>query len=124
TGAQTTLADHYTYAVLLHERAGEAFHAVARGRADAHRGVASRMLGAFRHLPDIGSGMDDGMPGEIEACPAAAVEHVDLRRVADPEQRPMQRHGVVDAQLPRVRFRNRWGEIVVRHLVRRRAATS
>ena len=58
--------------------------------------------------------MDHRVPGEIEARLAAAVEHVDLRRVADAVERPVQRYGVVDAQRTDLRFGERGTKVVVR----------
>ncbi len=73
------------------------------------------MLGAGGHLAHIGRGVDYRMAAEIEARLAAAVEHMDLRGVADAEQRLLQGHGVVDAQLTDLCLRHGRGEFVVRH---------
>ena len=66
-------------------------------------------------LLHVGRGVDHGVPGEIEAGLAPAVEHVDLRRVADAEERSFQRHRIVDAELPDLRFGKRRTQVVVRH---------
>src|SRR5204862_1205673 len=55
------------------------------------------------------------MPGEVEARPAPAVEHVDLRRVADAVEQAVEGDGVVHAQAAHLRLGHRRREIVVRH---------
>ncbi len=45
------------------------------------------------------------MAAQIEARRAAAVEHMDQRRVAHAEQRLLQRDGVIDAQRARLLLR-------------------
>src|SRR5687767_6894461 len=73
------------------------------------------MLPALLHFPYVRGGVDDGMPAQVEARLAAAVEHMDLRGVANPVQDAVQRHGVIDTQSPCLSFRNRRLKIVVRH---------
>src|SRR5207244_8847904 len=58
--------------------------------ADADWRVARRVLRTLFHLTYVRGGMNHGMPGEVEASLATAVEHVDLRRVADAEERAVQ----------------------------------
>src|SRR5688500_4028603 len=99
--AQAALSDNEAHAVLAHERPGKALHAIACRSADADRGIAARMGVASLHLAHVGRGMDHRMAGKVEAGLASAIEHVDLRRVADAEQRTAQGHRVVDVQRPR-----------------------
>ena len=60
--------------------------------------VAGRVLVRALDAAHVRRGVDDGVAVEIEARAPAAVEHVDLRRVADAEQRALEGHGVADAQ--------------------------
>jgi hypothetical protein len=48
--------------------------------------------------------VDHGVAVQVEPRAAAAVEQVDLRRVADAVQRVLQRHGVVDTQRAHLRL--------------------
>src|SRR5258705_7056143 len=59
--------------------------------------------------------MDDGMPGEIEARRAAAVEHMDAARIADAEEGVLERRRVADPQDADLRLVERHGEGVVGH---------
>jgi hypothetical protein len=112
--AQAALADDQSHALALHQRPREAFHPIGRGGADAHRRVARGMLGAGRHLAHVGRGVDHGMAAQVQPR-AAAVEHVDLRRVANAVERALQRHGVVDAQRAHLRLGDRHLQFVVGH---------
>ena len=55
------------------------------------------------------------MPLEVETRLAAAIEHVDLRRVADAVQRAGERDGVVHPQRSDLGVADRRRELVVRH---------
>jgi FMN phosphatase YigB (HAD superfamily) len=57
----------------------------------------------------------DRVPAEVEARRAAAVEHVDLRGVADPEQGAVERDGVAHREVAHLRLGHRRRELVVRH---------
>jgi hypothetical protein len=92
---------------LLHQRPREALHAVGRGGADAHRRIAGRVLGAHRHLAHVGRGVDHGMAAQVQPRACGRGRTVDLRRVADAEQRALQRHGVVDPQRAHLRLGDR-----------------
>ena len=58
--------------------------------------------------------MDDRVPAQIEVRVPAAIEHVDLRRVADAVQRSLQGDRVVDAQARALRFADR-SRAIMRH---------
>src|SRR5439155_24729919 len=117
-GAQAPFANHDAHAVLLEQRPREALHAIARRGADADWRVARRVLRTLFHLTYVRGGMNHGMPGEIEARLAPAVEHVDLRGVADAEQRALQGDRVVHAQLSDLGFANRRVEVVMHYVPR------
>ena len=61
----------------------------------------------------FGEGAD--APSSGEARPAAAVEHVDAGRVADAVERPVERHGVVHAELADLLLGHRRGDVEVGH---------
>src|ERR1041385_4893670 len=96
---QAALADDDPHPVFAHQRPGEALHAVARGGADAERLVARGISRARLHLAHIGRGMDYRVAGEVEPGFAAAIEHVNLGRVADAEERATERDSVVHPEL-------------------------
>ena len=113
--AQAPFADDEPHAVLLHQRAREALHAIAGRGADADRRIAGGVLRTLRHLAHIGRGVDRRVARQIEMRLAAAVEHVDQRRIAQAEERAVERHRIVDAQRSCLRFADRHREVVVRH---------
>ena len=59
--------------------------------------------------------MDHGVAAQVETGGAAAVEHVDLGRVADAEQGLLQGDGIVHAQLADLLFGHGHVEFVVGH---------
>ena len=59
--------------------------------------------------------MDDGITLQVEAGAPAAIEHVDLGRVADSEQRALEGDGVADAQRPSLGLVDRHLEDMVSH---------
>ena len=75
----------------------------------------ARIVRILRHLAHIGGGVDHRMALEVELRRAPAVEHVDLRGVADAEQRLLQRHRVVDAKGAHLRLGDRHFEDVMGH---------
>src|SRR6185503_12618020 len=75
---------------------------------------ADRLV-AGRGLPHIRRGVDHRMAAQVEARLAAAVEHVDLRRVANAEQRSIDREGVLYPELADIGLRDRHGKNVMRH---------
>jgi hypothetical protein len=59
--------------------------------------------------------VDDGVAVQVEARRARPVEHVDLRRVANAEERSLQGDRIVDAQASNLGLADRRGELVVCH---------
>ena len=57
--------------------------------------------------------MNHGVAGKVEARAALAVEERDLGRIADAEQRALQRDGIVNAQRPDLRRHERRHELCV-----------
>src|SRR5215510_11186320 len=112
---QAPLADDHPHAVLGHEGAGETLHPRARSRADADRGVPRRMLARGLDLLDVRCSVDRRVTAQIEAGRASAVEHVNLRRIADAVERAVQRHRVADAQRADLALRDRCSEVPMRH---------
>src|SRR5687768_4098371 len=113
--AQPALADDDPDATMLEQRTREAFHPIGRRRADAHRRVAGRMLDIGGDLAHVRRRVDDGVAAQVEAGGPPAIEHRDLRGIADAEQRRLQRHRVVDAQRTDLRFGHRRRELVMGH---------
>ena len=113
--AQPPLADDHAHPVLAHQRPRESLHARARRRTDAQRRIAGRMVGRCRHLLHVRRGVDHRVSGEIEARLPAAVEHVDLRGIADAEERAVQGDGVAGAEPADLAFSDRCGQVVVGH---------
>ena len=81
------LADDDADALALHQRPGEALHALRGGGADAHRLIAGRAFVGDRHLAHVRRGVDHGVALHVEDGFAVAVEHRDQVGVADAEQR-------------------------------------
>ena len=78
------------------------------------------MLGAHRHFPHVGRGVDHGVAVQVHARAAAAVEQVDLRGIADAEERALQRDRVTHAQRARLGLGDGHVEDVVGHVRTRR----
>jgi hypothetical protein len=112
---EPALSDQDARAVFPHQRARESLHAGAGGGAHAHRRVSSRSSLGFAHPSHVGRGVDQRVAAQVETGLPPAIEHVDERRIADAEERAVERHRVVHAERPHLLLGHRRCEIVVRH---------
>ena len=113
--AQTALADDDAHTELSHERSSEALHAIRGCGAHANRLVAGGESRARLDFSHVRRGVDYRMAAQVETRGAAAIEQVDLRRVANAVERALQRDRIVDPQRPHLRFGNRCGQFMMCH---------